>query len=574
MLSPVTPASDYVPANLDATKWEQLRPLYQGLIERPVADAKGLQQLLLDRSELDAAVSEAGSVLHINMTCNTEDKAINAAYLAFVEDVLPGLKEVSFELDKKIVGHPAVGGLDPERYTVLLRDMRLGVELFRLENIPLETELTKLEQEFQQIAGALTVEFRGTEHTLPQMSKYQEETDRSVREAAFRAVAERRLREREKFDDLYDRMIKVRHQTALNAGFANYRDYMHKAKRRFDYTVADCDAFASSVEKHVVPAMRKLNAQRAKALGLTSLRPWDMAVDVLGRAPLKPFNGADDMVARTHRVFQKMDPSLGSLFGALKAGVAGEKCLDLESRKGKAPGGYQASRDRKRVPFIFMNATGVQRDVETMLHEAGHAFHSLLCRLEPLVAYRSEIPLEFCEVASMSMELTAHPFLDEYYGKSEADRARRNHLEGIAGILPWIATIDQFQHWVYTHPTHTREERTRTWNGLIERFYAAVDWTGIEQTRDSLWHRQLHLFTSPFYYIEYGIAQLGALQLWSNYRADPAKAIQGYKAGLRLGGSRPLPELFRASGLDFDFSPPAVMRTWSQVEEALEELPV
>ena len=574
MLSPVPPASDYVPANLDATRWANLQPLYQGLIDRQVEGVKALQQLLLDRSELDAAVSEAGSVLHINMTCHTEDPTTNAAYLAFVEDVLPGLKEISFELDKKIASHPAAAQLDQDRYGVLLRDMRLGVELFRPENIPLETELTRLEQEFQQIAGALTVHFRGTEHTLPQMSKYQEETDRSVREGAFRAVAERRLLERDRFDDLYDRMLKVRHQTAINAGFGNYRDYVHKAKRRFDYTVADCDAFAESVEKHVVPALRKLNSQRAKALGMSRLRPWDMAVDVLGRPPLKPFSNADDMVSRTHRVFQKMDPSLGTLFGALKAGVAGEKCLDLESRKGKAPGGYQANRDRKRVPFIFMNATGVQRDVETMLHEAGHAFHSLLCRTEPLVAYRSEIPLEFCEVASMSMELTGHPFLDEYYGKNEADRARRTHLEGIAGTLPWIAIIDQFQQWVYTHPGHTREERTRIWNGLLTRFYSDVDWTGLEATRDSLWHRQLHLFTSPFYYIEYGIAQLGALQLWANYRADPAAAIAGYKSGLRLGGSKPLPELFKATGLSFDFSPPTVKKTWSQVEEALEALPV
>ncbi|HYD00585.1 MAG TPA: M3 family oligoendopeptidase [Phycisphaerales bacterium] len=574
MLSPVPPASDYVPASLDATRWEQLEPLYRGLLERPVDGVKALQQLLLDRSELDAAVSEAGATLEINMTCHTDDQAANAAYTAFVEDVAPKLKTVSFELDKKIVANPAVAQLDSERYGVLLRDLRLGVELFRPENVPLETDLTKLAQEFQQLAGSLTVRFRGEEKTLPQMSKYQEETDRSLREEAFRAVAERRLQERERFDDLFDRMLKIRHQTALNAGFENYRDYAHKAKRRFDYTVADCDAFASSVEQNVVPAMRRLNAQRAEALNLSRLRPWDLSVDVKGRPPLKPFSTADDMVARSHRVFQRMDPSLGTLFGALKAGVGGEKCLDLESRKGKAPGGYQANRDRKRVPFIFMNATGVQRDVETMVHEAGHAFHALLCRTEPLVAYRAEIPLEFCEVASMSMELTSHPFLDEFYSAADADRARRNHLEGIAVILPWIAVIDQFQQWVYTHPGHTRQERTDVWVGLLRRFYADVDWSGLEATRDSLWHRQLHIFTSPFYYIEYGIAQLGALQLWANYRADPEGAIRGYKAGLRLGGSRPLPDLFRAAGLHFDFSAPRVRETWKQVEQVLETLPV
>ncbi|MBY0307166.1 MAG: M3 family oligoendopeptidase, partial [Phycisphaerales bacterium] len=439
MLSPVPPASDFVPPGLDAARWENLEPLYRALVERDARDARALQQLLLDRSELDAAVSEAGSVLHINMTCHTDDPASNAAYLAFVEGVLPCLKEVSFELDRKIATHPGASSLDQARYGVLLRDLRLGVELFRPENIPLETELTKLEQEFQQAAGGLTVQFRGVEHTLPQMAKYQEETDRALREEAFRAVAARRLRERERFDDLYDRMLVIRHRVALNAGFKDYRDYTHRAKRRFDYSVADCASFADAVERHVVPALRRINAQRGAAMGLERLRPWDTAVDPLGRPPLKPFATADDMVARTQRVFQRMDPGLGSLFSVLRAGVGSDKCLDLESRKGKAPGGYQANRDRKRVPFIFMNATGVQRDVETMLHEAGHAFHALLCRDEPLLAYRSEIPLEFCEVASMSMELTGHPYLDEFYGKQEADRARRNHLEGIAGILPWIA---------------------------------------------------------------------------------------------------------------------------------------
>jgi oligoendopeptidase F len=573
MLSPVPPASDYVPAKLDAAKWENLEPLYRGLFERPIADVKALQQLLLDRSELDAAVSEAGTLLEINMTCHTDDEAANAAYSAFVENVAPKLKTISFELDKKIANHPAAAQLDKDRYGVLLRDLKLGVELFRPENVPLETELTKLAQEFQQAAGSLTVQFRGEEKTLPQMAKYQEETDRALREEAFRAVAERRLRERERFDDLFDRMLKIRQQTAVNAGFANFRDYMHKAKRRFDYTVADCDAFARSVEQNVVPALRKLNAQRAKALSLTRLRPWDLSVDVQGRPPLKPFSNADDMVARSHKVFQRMDPSLGTLFGALRAGVGGDKCLDLESRKGKAPGGYQANRDRKRIPFIFMNATGVQRDVETMVHEAGHAFHALLCRAEPLVSYRAEIPLEFCEVASMSMELTSHPFLEEFYGPDEANRARRNHLEGIAVILPWIATIDQFQQWIYTHPGHSREQRTACWNDLLKRFYSDVDWSGLEATRDSLWHRQLHIFTSPFYYIEYGIAQLGALQLWANYRADPVAAIRDYKAGLRLGGSKPLPELFKTAGLDFDFSPPRVQKTWKQVEQVLETLP-
>jgi oligoendopeptidase F len=573
MLAPVAPASDFVPAQIDATKWENLSALYQQLIDRELHCVKCLERLLLDRSELDAAAGEAGSELYINMTCHTDDAKANAAYLDFVENVQPQLKNVSFELDKKIASSPFAKELDQHRYGLLLRDTKLAVDLFRAENVPLETELTKLDQEYSQIAGAMMVTFRGEEKTLPQMSRYQEETDRATREEAWRVVAVRRLADKDRVNSIFDRMLAIRQQVARNAGYSNYRDYMHAAKRRFDYTPEDCHAFARGVEQHVVPALRKLNKQRAEGLGLARLRPWDLSVDVKGRAPLKPFSSPEDMVTRTAKVFNRMDPSLGELFGHLRNGVNGLKCLDLDSRKGKAPGGYQASRERKRVPFIFMNAAGVQRDVETMVHEAGHAFHSMLCREEPLVAYRNEIPLEFCEVASMSMELTSHPYLEEYYSTEDANRARRNHLESVATMLPWIAIIDQFQHWMYTNPGHDHAARASAWNNLLDRFYSDVDWTGLEDARSHLWHRQLHLFGSPFYYIEYGIAQLGALQLWQNYRRNPQQAIADYKRGLTLGGSRPLKELFSSAGLAFDFSPARIQQTWKEVETVLATLP-
>lgn len=570
MIPAFAPASDFVPTNLDATRWDSLKPLYQALIDRDLHCKNCLERLILDRSELDATASEAGTMLHIRMTCHTDDGAAQKAYLDFITTVVPRLKEVGFELDKKIVTSPHVKDLDQKRYEVLLRDLKANVDLFRPENVPIETEIDKLQQEFSQIAGAMTVTFRGEEKTLPQMGKYQEETERATREAAYRAVADRRLKDRAALDALYDKMIAKRHQVAQNAGFKNFRDYAFKARRRFDYTAEDCHKFAEGVEKHVVPALRTLLQERKRALGVSTLRPWDLAVDPKGRPPLKPFENGDDLFQKSARLFARMDPSLGELFQSLRSGG----CLDLDSRKGKAPGGYQATRDRQRMPFIFMNAASLQRDVETMVHEAGHAFHALLDRADPLLAYRSEVPIEFCEVASMTMELTSHPFLDEFYKPGEVERARRKHLEGIATILPWIATIDQFQHWVYLNPSHSHAERTKAWNGLLARFYPEVDFNGIEPYRDAMWQRQGHLFTSAFYYIEYGIAQLGALQLYANYRREPAKAIAEYKHALTLGGSRPLPELFRAAGLAFDFSPSRIQQTWKQVERDLDELPV
>lgn len=570
MVPKFTPASDYVPANLNARSWDELRPLYQALIARAINSKRDLERLILDRSELDAAASEAGTSLHISMTCDTEDKAIKDAYLDFITNVQPRLKEVGFELDKKIVNDPHVRELDQERYRVYLRDLRAAVDLFRPENVAIETDLAKLEQEFHSINGAMMAKFRGQEVPLPQMSKYLEETERATREEAWRAVSDRRLQDRERLDKLYDEMVAKRHQVALNAGYKNYRDYAFRARRRFDYTPEDCHHFAQGVEQHVVPALRKLLQERKAALKVPALCPWDLAVDPKGRPPLKPFDNGEDLYAKSARVFQRMDPSLGELFLSLRS----DGCLDLDSRKGKAPGGYQATRDKQRMPFIFMNAASVQRDVETMVHEAGHAFHALLGRADPLLAYRSEVPIEFCEVASMSMELTAHPYLDEFYKPHEIERARRKHLEGIATILPWIATIDQFQHWVYLHPKHTHEERTAAWNAQLARFYPEVDFSGIEASRDAMWHRQLHIFLYPFYYIEYGIAQLGALQLYANYQRDRAGAIAAYKRALGLGGSRPLPELFKAADLSFDFSPARIQQTWKQVEKDLAGLGV
>ncbi len=575
MIKPFEVVSDYVPPALDAGDWSVLEPLYRGLIDRPLRCKNCLQRLIYDRSELDAAVSEKASTLYINMTCRTDDEATKRAYLDFVENVQPKLKALAFELDRKVASSPFGAELDPAQFAIMLRDVRTSVELFRPENIPLETELTKLEQQYSELCGAMTVVFRGEEKTLPQMARFQEETDRPTREEAWRLVAGRRLRDREAIEDIFDHMLALRAKVARNAGFANYRDYAFRLKRRFDYTPADCDRFAEGVERHVVPALRRLNAQRRAALG-HELRPWDLLVDILGRPPLKPFASAADLVERSSRVFKRLDASPGGfweMFEVLRSDAGGAPCLDLESRKGKAPGGYQANRDRLRMPFIFMNAAGVQRDVETMVHEAGHAFHSLLCRDQPVLFNRGEPPVEFAEVASMSMELTTLGCLDEFYTPADANRARRGHGEQLATLLPWIATIDQFQHWLYTHEGHTRAERRAAWLALRARFGDAVDWSGHEDALALAWQRQSHLFGAPFYYIEYGIAQLGALQLYGNYRRDPVQALARYKSALALGSSRSLPELFGAAGLEFDFSPDRIARAWSEVEQDLATLP-
>jgi oligoendopeptidase F len=560
--------ADAVPPDLDATQWSNLRPLYESLQQRELKCQACLERLILDRSELDAAVREAAAVLYINMTCHTDDAPSKKAYLYFVEGVEPELRRAGFELDKKIAKSPHASKLDRARYEVLLRDLRTDVELFRDENVPLMTEDTKLGQQYSEICGAMMVEFRGREHTLPQMAKYLEETDRATREEAWRLVAERRFRDHEKLSDIFDEMIRIRHQIALNAGFANYRDYMFKAKHRFDYTPADCEAFHRGAEQVCVPLYRQLNRERAEALKIGVLRPWDLDVDVKGREPLRPFDHADQLVEGSSRIFHRIDGSLGAMFDTLRDGTS----LDLESRKGKAPGGYQQHRDRSRKPFIFMNAAGRHDDLQTMLHEAGHAFHAILSKDEPLLHYR-HAPLEFAEVASMGMELLAQPYLDEFYAEPEAERARRSHLEELVRLVPWVARIDAFQHWIYTNPTHTRAQRTATWRELETRFGAEIDWSGFESHRDMNWQRQLHLFEVPFYYIEYGIAQLGALQLWLHARRNERTTLQNYQRALALGGSRPIPQLFGAAELEFKFGPEVMKSLFDEVRGELAALP-
>ena len=540
----------FVPARIDLGDWEEIEPLYDQLAARAqCANVADFEQWILDCGELAAALNEESSRRYIAMTCHTDDPEAEAAYLHFVEQIEPLIKPRRFELDEIYLAHPLREQLPQPRYAVFDRDARLRQELYRPENVALETEEAKLCQQYHKLCGSLTVQFRGEEQTLTRMGRHLEETDRALRQEAWELITNRRLQEAEKFEDIFEQMLSLREQMARNAGFSNYLEYAFKRLGRFDYTPADCVRFHEAVESEFMPVLRGLQADRREKLGLDALRPWDLGVDPLNRPPLRPFEEVEQMVANTQRIFDQLDDWLAGSFRKMRD----LKLLDLANRKGKAPGGYQTTLAEARMPFIFMNAVGQQRDVETLLHEAGHAFHAIATQDEEIFAYR-EAPIEFCEVASMSMELLGNEFIESFYAPPEARRARRAHLEVIVGLFPWIATVDAFQHWIYSHPGHTRADRRAAWLAVMDRFGGAVDWSGHETGRAALWHRQLHIFVCPFYYIEYGIAQLGALQLWANSKVDKARALRDYRSALSLGGSRPLPELFAAAGCRFDFT--------------------
>ncbi len=558
----------FVPQHLDLGDWPQIAPLFDQLEVRAASarSAAELERWLLDWSELNAALDEEASRRYIAMTCHTDNVEAEKAYLHFVEHVEPQIKPRQFALEQIYVAHPQrtellkVGvqasacapdklklELQP-RYEVFDRDVKNHVELFRAENVTLETEEAKLCQQYQKLIGAQTVTFRGEEKTLVQMGKYLEEPDRALRQEAWELVAQRRLQDVEQCEEIFGQLIQLRTQIAKNAGFENYRDFMFRKMGRFDYTPENCLQFHDAIEMEIVPVVREMQNERKRQLKVEKLRSWDLSVDPQNHPPFKPFVEVGEMISRTQKIFNQLDPELATNFRQLRD----LKLLDLDNRKGKAPGGYQSTLNEARVPFIFMNAVGLQRDVETLLHEAGHAFHAQATRDEDLYAYRGA-PIEFCEVASMSMELLGNDFLEEFYSVADANRARRRHLEDIIGFFPWMATVDAFQHWIYTHPGHTRTERKAAYLKLMDRFGGEVDWSGYEEMRAHSWHRQLHIFIHPFYYVEYGIAQLGALQVWANSKANEVKALNDYKTSLALGGSRPLPELFSAAGCKFQF---------------------
>lgn len=555
----------FIAADADLSSWEGIKPYLDELRARTLPNRADLLKWIQDYAELGDAVQEESSRLYIGMTCFTQDEAKQKAYLNFVETVEPAMAPVVDELNRKVVAHPDSAGLPVEDYGQWMEALRISIELFTDPNIPLHTEISKLAQAYQKICGDMTVDWDGETKTMSQMSPFLQNSDRSIREKAWMKLAERRLKDKQKLDDLFDELFVLRNQTARNLGLKDYVDYSFKANHRTDYSAKDCMDFHDSVEKAVVPIYRRTLKYRQEKLGVERLRPWDMSCDPLGRPPLKPFQEASRLVEGVDKIFSRMDPELSAFFRTM----TDKSLMDLENRVGKAPGGYQCSLPEVRLPFIFMNAVGMNEDVFTLLHESGHAFHLFYTRGMSLGFNRSA-PMEFSEVASMAMERLGARYLDEFYAPEDRKRAIQMEDEEVFRLLPWVATVDSFQHWLYTHPGHTQAQRKAVWLGIDKRFGADLDWTGLEEFRANAWHRQLHIFEVPFYYIEYGIAQLGALQVWLKSLQNEKTALADYKRGLALGGTRGLRSLFEGAGLSFDMREQAIRPLVEKVKEEWE----
>jgi oligoendopeptidase F len=535
---------------LKITSWEVIEPYFNQLLSREIGSKAELETWLKHRSELEAFVSEDLAWRYVRMTCDTNNKALEEAYLFFVSEIEPKISPISDALNKKLIACTFLAELDQEKYFIYLRGLKKEIEIYREENVPLMAKIAAESQKYGTILGGMSVEMEGKELTLQQASNYLKNPDRSIREEAFRKINEKRAAHTEELDALFDELISLRHNVAINAGFDNFRDYMFAAMGRFDYTPQDCYHFHEAIQLQVLPLVKTINENRKASLGY-ELRPWDMEVDVDNKPALEPFTSGADLLEKTIKCFAKVD----DYFAYCIKTMDDMNRLDLESRKGKSPGGYNYPMAETNVPFIFMNAASSTRDVETMVHEGGHAVHSFLSKDLELSAFKN-CPSEVAELASMSMELISYEGQDEFYpNKEDFNRAKEEHLEGIIKILPWIATIDKFQHWVYTNPKHTREERKAYWLQLSKEFGTGmVNWEGLEQFQAYTWQKQLHLYEVPFYYIEYGMAQLGALSVWRNYLNNKPAAVEAYKKALSLGYTKTIGEIYEAAGIKFDFS--------------------
>ncbi|MCA8974976.1 MAG: M3 family oligoendopeptidase [Planctomycetes bacterium] len=543
------PVWRFVPRDLDADSLDALEPLFESLAHRPLSDADAIERWLLDESELQARIGAALARRYVRMTRATDDSEAREAYLAMEQKVMPRVRILGDALDRHFLESPALGQLDPARFEVLVRQRRTRSEIFRAENTDLQREEAELQTRQQTIMGGITVAFDGAVKTLQQMASYSDSQDRSLREAAWRASLEARRGHWDELEGIYDRLIDLRTRIARNADFTHFTPYRFLELGRYDYTERTCRQLHDAIAECVVPAVAELDRARAERLGLHRLRPWDLEVDPEGRPPLRPFSTEEQIIALCRRIFAAVDPRFADEFDILVE----RDLLDLMSRPSKAPGGYQYQLEDERLPFIFANGVGMHHDVQTLLHEGGHAFHSILCRHHDILAHR-DYAIEIAETASMSMELLGLEQLSTVYSAEDATRTYRKHLEGILRTLCWIASIDALQHWVYERPDHTHDERRTAWVDIRRRFGGEIDWSGLDDALQMQWIAQSHLFNHAFYYIEYGIAQVAALKIWRNYRRDPSRAIADYRAALAMGGTRPLPELFAAAGIDFDLS--------------------
>lgn len=557
---------NFLKKDFSIDSWADIKPYYEHLASRPINSSEELYDWLKDRSELDSVISEYLGRLYIKTAQDTNDVEANESYNHFITNISPKTISYKYLLDKKFIESPYLNDYSQDKYFTYVRHLRQSVKIYREENISLYTEINIKSKQYSAIRGSITVNIDGQDRTIQQASKLLRSVDRDVRENAYNKIALRKSEDIDLLDKLFNELIESRHKVAVNAGFNNFRDYIFVELGRFDYTISDCMEFHDSIKEEVMPVIENLTIERKNALNLSQLKPWDMDMDISGKEPLRPYSSEPELIDKTKMCFSKLRPFFSECIEIMNQ----MGYLDLDSRKGKAPGGFNYPLHEVGIPFIFMNSVGSSKDLTTMVHEGGHAIHSFLTRDMDFLQFK-EMPSEVAEFASMSMELMSMEHWDIFF-ENEADlnRAKAQQLKRVLKVFPWVAAIDRFQHWIYTNPNHTIEERKKAWLDIYSEFSSShVNWSGQETDFETAWQNQLHIFEAPFYYIEYAMAQLGAIAMWKQFKDDRGKAIEGYIAALKLGYTKPIGEIYETAGVKFSFSRPYVKELVSFVKSEL-----
>ena len=562
------PGISFLPASFTFTSWADLEPYFNDLLRRPLDSTQALQRWIIDKSQLDAVLSEGFAWRYIHVTRDSNDETAAEAYSTFVQEISPQVASLENDLNLRLVSNPYYDGLSNDTFHIFKRKINNSVDLFSPDNVNLQKEIQLQSKEFGRILSQMTIGMDGQQLTLQKASALLEETDRGIRQKVYHKINQRLLQDTEELEDLFDSLLKKRHNIAINAGFDNYRDYAFSSLERFDYTPDDCYAFHDSIATEILPILNSIYLERKNSLGLSHLRPYDLNIDTKGRDVLRPFKTTDDLVQQTIQCLDNIDP----LFVQVIEEMQKLGHLDLDSRKGKRPGGYNMPLHVTGVPYIFMNANNSLSDLRTFLHESGHAVHAYLTKDLPLATSR-QFPSEISELAAMTMELLGMNYWDQIFEGEDLQRAELFQMEMVIKVLPWIATIDKFQHWLYTNPGHSRAERRQEWLKILKEFTPEVlDYSGLEDYLANLWLKQLHLFEVPFYYIEYGFAQLGAIAIWQNYHENPEQTVEQYTQALKLGYTRSVTDIYEAAGIRFDFRKSYIARLGKFIEQKIQNL--
>lgn len=558
----------YFSEDIDVTNWEKVEKVMKGLESEEITSAKELINFMEKVGELSDILSEEMAWRYINMTRFADDDEYSKKFNQFYAGIIAKTKPYDFKFNKKFYDSPYRNELDKEQYAHLNQIIANDIELYREENIPLQVKEQELANKYGSIFSKLTVTYKGEEKTLSQLAPFLKDQDREVRKEVWNLRMEKMMEKHDEFNKLFDEMKELRIEQAKNAGFDNYRDYMHQAKGRFAYSPEDILKFHTAVEKEVIPLLKKFTEERRNILKLDSVKPWDTSVDLDGKV-LKPFDKIDEFIDKGIDILHTIKPEFGERLNMMK----NSEFLDLENRKGKAPGGYNYPLQETGAPFIFMNAVGLHRNVVTLLHESGHAMHTFAMKNIKLDPYKGT-PSEVAELASMTMEFLSMEHWGKYYSDdSDLQKAKRDQLKGAVSFLPWCMIVDAFQHWIYLNPEHSVEEREEYFLSLLQRYDTGIDWTGIEKFKKILWLFQLHIFEVPFYYIEYGMSQLGALSVYRNYKKfGREKTLEKYENFLELGYTVPVDKLYEIAGIKFDFSAKYVRELVEFVKEELAKI--